>query len=74
MGKLTDGDEEAVRKAKDDNMLQDEDEFKSERKGFENAAKSIGKYLDDDKQMDQLATDAIRSERPMLGSRSPERE
>lgn len=74
MGKLTSGDEEAVGKAKDNDLLQDEDEFKSERKGFENAAKSIGKYLDDDKQMDQLATDAIRSERPMLGSRSPERE
>jgi len=74
MGKLTSGDEATVRAAKEKNLIEDEDEFKGERKGFESAAKSIGKYLDDEGQMDQLATDAIRSEKPMLGTRSPERD
>merc|ERR1712228_1063736 len=65
MGKLTSGDEETIRKMKEHNLIKDDGEFQSERKGFESAAKSINKYLEDDQQMDQLATDSIRSEKPM---------
>ncbi|CAK0807271.1 unnamed protein product [Prorocentrum cordatum] len=73
MGKLTSGDEKTIREAKERNLLDDENEFKNEKKGFESATKSIEKYLDDDRQMNELANDAIRSTKPMLGNRSPER-